>query len=143
AHPNIVQFHGLDCDQGTWFISMEMLTGEALGQRMRRAERTGLPPAEALRIASACGAALEHAHARGVVHGDVKPDNVFVTADDEVRVLDFGAAASPLPPAAADSADFGRIAPSATRAYASPEVLAGQGPEPRDDVFSLSCVIYE
>lgn len=143
AHPNIVRFHGLHCDQGTWFIAMEMLTGEALGDRMRRAESSGLPPGEALRIASACGAALEFAHAHGVTHGDVKPDNVFVTAADEVRVIDFGAAASLPQSESADEADCGQIAPSATRAYASPEVLAGQGPEPRDDVFSLSCVIYE
>lgn len=143
AHPNIVRFYGLHCDRGTWFIAMEMLTGEALGDRMRRAEPHGLPPAEALRIAGACGAALEFAHAHGVTHGDVKPDNVFVTAADDVRVLDFGAAASLLPSESADEADYGQIAPSATRAYASPEVLAGQGPEPRDDVFSLACVIYE
>lgn len=143
AHPHIVRFYDLDCDQGTWFIAMEMLTGEALGDRMRRAEPSGLPPAEALRIASACGAALEFAHTRGITHGDVKPDNVFVTTAAEVRLLDFGAAASLRQSTAENDAGYGRIAPSATRAYASPEVLAGEGPEPRDDVFSLACVIYE
>ncbi len=143
SHPNIVRFYGLGCDQGTWFIAMEMLTGEVLGDRMRRMEPSGLPPGEALSIARGCGAALEFAHACGVVHGDVKPDNVFVTTADEVRVLDFGSAASLQQSVSAEGAGCGRIAASATRAYASPEVLAGQGPEPRDDVFSLACVIYE
>jgi len=142
-HPNIVRFYDFNCDQGNWFIAMEMLNGEALGDRMRRAEPAGLPAGEALRIASACGAALEFAHAHGVTHGDVKPGNVFVTAANEVRVLDFGTAASRLQTAPEDGVDYGRIAPSATRAYASPEVLTGQDPEPRDDVFSLACVIYE
>ena len=143
AHPNIVRFYDFDCDRGTWFIAMECLSGEALGQRLRRAEQTGLPPREALRIATACGAALEFAHGQGVTHGDVKPDNVFVTAGNEVRVLDFGVAAGPAQPAVAGQASADRVAPAATRAYASPEVLAGQGPEPRDDVFSLACMIYE
>ncbi len=143
AHPNIVRFHNFDCDQGTWFIAMEYLRGEALGRRMRRCEQTGLPPREALRIATACGAALDFAHGQGVTHGDVKPDNVFVTADDVVRVLDFGVAAGPAKPAVAGQASIHRVAPAATRAYASPEVLAGQDPEPRDDIFSLACMIYE
>ena len=143
AHPNIVRFYDFDCDRGTWFIAMECLSGEALGQRMQRAEQTGLPPREALRIATACGAALEFAHRQGVTHGDVKPDNVFVTAGNEVRVLDFGVAAGAALPAAAGQASIDPVAPAATRAYASPEVLAGQGPEPRDDVFSLACMIYE
>lgn len=143
AHPNIVRFYDFDCDRGTWFIAMECLSGEALGQRLRRTEQTGLPPREALRIANACGAALEFAHHQGVTHGDVKPDNVFVTAGNEVRVLDFGVAAGPAQPAVAGQVPADRVAPAATRAYASPEVLAGQGPEPRDDVFSLACMIYE
>jgi len=143
THPNIIRFYDFDCDRGTWFIAMECLSGEALGQRLRRAEQTGLPPREALRIATACGAALEFAHGHGVTHGDVKPDNVFVTAGNEVRVLDFGVAADPIRLAAGGQAGIDQVAPAATRAYASPEVLAGQGPEPRDDVFSLACMIYE
>lgn len=143
VHPNVVQFYDLDCDRGTWFIAMELLDGEALGQRLRRAHPPGLPPREALRIAAACGDALAFAHEHGVTHGDVKPDNVFVTATDEVRVLDFGVAPESVLAAPAHAPSTDRVVPAATRAYASPEVLAGQGPEPRDDVFSLACVIYE
>lgn len=143
AHPNIVKFYDFNCDRGTWFISMELLAGEALGDRLRRTESPGLPAGEALRIASACGDALEFAHRHGVTHGDIKPDNVFVTATEEVRVLDFGVAASSPQLAAAADAVPEHVAPAGTRAYSSPEVLEGRGPEPRDDVFSLACVIYE
>jgi serine/threonine protein kinase len=142
AHPNVVRHYGIDCDQGTWFIAMELLTGEALGQRLRHAFPLGLPMAEALRIATACANALAYAHDNGVTHGDVKPDNVFLTAANEVRVLDFGAAPNTARQPA-DTSTAVQIPPSATCAYASPEVLAGDVPEARDDVFSLACVIYE
>jgi serine/threonine protein kinase len=142
SHPNVVRFRELGCDQGTWFIAMELLTGEALGQRLRQAHPIGLPTCEALWIAAECGGALAFAHDNGVTHGDIKPDNVFVTATNEVRVLDFGTAPD-TPHSPPDTETFCQIVPAATRAYASPEVLAGQRPEPRDDVFSLACMIYE
>ncbi len=142
THPNVVRFHDLDCDRGSWFIIMELLTGETLGPRLRRSFPAGIPEPEAIRIAVAVGEALVHAHAHGVTHGDIKPDNIYLTTSGEVRLLDFGVApelqmhsASAEPPAPVFAA--------ATRVYASPEVLSGSAPEPRDDVFSLACVIYE
>jgi hypothetical protein len=123
---------------------MELLVGGALGRRLRQESPAGLPTEEALHIAAACGEALAHAHDHGVTHGDVKPDNVFVTVSGEVRMLDFGvapdSALSPLPEVHAAIEPFQG---AATRAYASPEVLSGLRPEPRDDVFSLACLIYE
>ena len=144
AHPNVVRFYDLDCDRGNWFIAMELLAGEPLGRRLRRAGPPGLPAEEALRIAAACGDALAYAHDHGVTHGDVKPDNVFVAATGEVRMLDFGVAPETMRQASSgEGAIAGPVVAAATRAYASPEVLSGEVPEPRDDVFSLSCVIYE
>jgi len=144
AHPNVPRLHDLDCDRGTWFIAMELLVGEALDQRLRRASSRGLSAREVSSIVAACTDALAFAHERGVTHGDVKPGNIFLTAGGEVRLLDFGVApvsiASSLPTGGSTTEP---IIAAATRAYASPEVLAGQGPEPRDDVFSLACVIYE
>jgi serine/threonine protein kinase len=144
AHPNVVRFYDLDCDRGNWFIAMELLVGEPLGRRLRHECPPGLPAPEALRIAVACGDALIYAHEHGVTHGDVKPDNVFVTSSGEVRMLDFGVAPDAAPqPSPADHAIVDPVLGAATRAYASPEVLTGQAPEPRDDVFSLACMIYE
>jgi serine/threonine protein kinase len=142
AHPNVVRFHDLDCDRGSWFIVMELLIGETLGPCLRRAAPLGLPKAEVMRISAAVGDALSFAHRHGVTHGDVKPDNVFITASGEVRLLDFGVAPEPpsMPP---DGAPASPAGPAATRAYASPEVLEGRAPDPRDDTFSLACVMYE
>jgi serine/threonine protein kinase len=142
AHPNVVRFHDLDCDGDAWFIVMELLSGETLGPHLRRVAPAGLPVTEAMRIAAAVGDALAHAHARGVTHGDVKPDNVFLTDAGDFRIFDFGVA----PESAAHAPGNGAgvpVAAAATRVYASPEVLAGETPEPRDDVFSLGCVIHE
>jgi tRNA A-37 threonylcarbamoyl transferase component Bud32 len=120
AHPNVVRFHDLDCDRGTWFIVMELLSGETLGPRLRCAAPAGLPPADALSVAAAVGDALIQAHLRGVTHGDVKPDNIFVTASGPVRLLDFGVA--PETPASAAAAGIDAMpAAAATRAYASPK----------------------
>lgn len=140
GHPNVVRQFGIGCDRGSWFIAMELLNGEPLGRRLRDQRPNGLPVPEALKIAAACGDVLACAHDKGVTHGDVKPDNVFVT-DQGVRMIDFGTAPSPQASAAEPPAAM--VAPAATRPYASPEVLAGLKPEPRDDVFSLACVIYE
>lgn len=142
AHPNVVRFLDLDRDGDAWFIVMELLSGETLGPLLRRSAPCGLPVPEALRIALAVGDALAHAHAHGVTHGDVKPDNVFLTGAGQVRLIDFGVApdAGPWPNAGVPESP---VPAAATRVYASPEVLAGEAPEPRDDVFSLACVIHE
>ncbi|MGH8198468.1 MAG: protein kinase domain-containing protein [Steroidobacteraceae bacterium] len=144
SHPGIVRFHDLDCDRGTWFIVMELLDGETLGPLLRRAAPRPITMDETIRIAAATAEALAFAHERGVSHGDVKPDNIFVTTTGAVRVLDFGVAPESLAHAPAENrpAPNRRMA-AATRAYSSPQVLAGECPEPRDDVFSLACVIYE
>lgn len=139
AHPSVVRMFDLDCDRGAWFIVMELLTGETLGPALRRAAPAGLPVAEAMRIALCVGDALANAHARGITHGDVKPDNIFLTTAGDVRLLDFGVA----PDAGARVPTDEPVAAAATRAYASPEVLAGAAPAPGDDVFSLACLTYE
>lgn len=141
THSNVVRVFDLDCDRGTWFIVMELLTGETLGPVLRRAAPAGLAPREALRFASVVGDALAHAHARGITHGDVKPDNIFVTASGELRLLDFGV--TPELAQHPDAGDPAGVVRAATRVYASPQVLAGEDAEPRDDVFSLACVAYE
>jgi serine/threonine protein kinase len=142
AHPNVVRFFDLDRDGDAWFIVMELLSGETLGSLLRRVAPSGLPIADAMRIALAVGDALAHAHANGVAHGDVKPENIFLAAAGAVRLIDFGVAPDIGPPSGGPASQP-PVPGAATRVYASPEVLAGAAPEPRDDVFSLACVIHE
>ena len=135
SHPNIARVFDLDCDSGLWFLTLELLDGESLASLLKR-QAEPVAPRRALDILRACGEALAFAHDRGVVHGDFKPGNVFITRNGQVRVLDFGAAA------ASWSTSEART-PAATPPYASPQVLEGQRPERRDDVFSFGCVAYE
>jgi len=142
SHPGIVRVFDLDCDAGTWFMTLEWMEGESLARKIERRDAS-LHAGEVWRIIEQCAAALSYAHSRGVVHGDFKPGNVFVTADGDVRVIDWGlldvATAQRMGGGATDSPRT--IA--ATPAYASPDILAACSPDPRDDVFSLACVAYE
>ena len=144
AHPNVVRFHDLDCERGSWFIVMELLTGETLGPCLRRASPQGLPEAEAAahRRGSGRGA---RSRARARHHARRHQARQYLTSRRRAtcgcsisawrrnRWLAHAQGDVPATPVAA----------AATRVYASPEVLSGDDPEPRDDVFSLSCVIYE
>ena len=141
-HPGVVRMFDFDCDLGAWFITMELLEGMTLASWIKRATVLPVEPAECIRIATACADVLAWAHAQGTVHADFKPGNVFLLRSGAIKVLDFGAAHETTPDADAASGR-GAIPRVATRAYASPEVLDGQAAEPRDDVFSLACVVYE
>lgn len=134
SHPHIARVYDVDCESGAWFLTLELLEGETLGAMLAR-QTDPLPARRTLDILRACGEALAFAHERGVIHGDFKPGNVFITSAGQLRVLDFGAA----------SASWLADAPGAmaTPAYSSPEVLGGQRSERRDDVFSFACVAYE
>jgi serine/threonine protein kinase len=135
AHPGVVRALDLYTDPERCFMTMELVEGKLLSQLLREARSVPGPVAQ--KILRSCADALEHAHGRGVVHGDFKPGNVFVLGDHSVKIVDFGAAI------ATPEVDPASRVPAATAAYASPEVLAGQTPEPRDDVFSFACVAYE
>ena len=134
SHPNIVRSHEYFCDERECFMTMELLEGRTLASLQR--EWMPFPTALAYRVLNAAGQALLHAHERGVVHGDFTPGNVFVTSDERVKVLDFGASV------VAGSHD-GEHAAAGTRAYASPEVLSGLPPDARDDLYSFACLAYE
>lgn len=134
SHPNIVAVLELLEDQHCSFLVMELIEGQLLSTLMR--DWAMLSPALTRKILRGCAQALAYAHSQGVVHGDFKPGNVFVTPQEQVKVLDFGAAAM------TSTGNESRIR-AGTPAYASPQVLEGRTPEPRDDVFSFACVAYE
>ncbi len=133
SHPNIVRMFELIEHADSCFITMELIEGRLLSTIIR--DWTMLPRALANKILRSSAQALQHAHENDVVHGDFKPGNVFLTREEDVKIVDFGAAA-------ALSGDNSRI-PAGTPAYASPQVLAGENPDRRDDVFSYACVAYE
>ncbi|MGH8567878.1 MAG: serine/threonine protein kinase, partial [Gammaproteobacteria bacterium] len=141
VHPNIVRVYEFHREGPTAYMSMEYLYGEPLTQRIRHGDFKGLPPGEALRIVDAMGQALGFAHSQGIVHCDFKPGNVFLTEAGEVKLIDFGIARTFRDPeeAASRECSFEAVSP----AYASPDILAGREPDPRDDVYALACTAYE
>ena len=140
AAPNIVQT--LDCgvaEDGRLFLAMERLVGETLRERIARGP---LPPAEAFAIARAILRGLTVAHAAGVVHRDLKPDNVFLCADGAVKVLDFGIARLFDGPAAGPSLTT-TSAIVGTALYMSPEAVSRAAVGPAADVYALGAILFE
>ena len=145
SHPNVINVYEIDHQGDASFYTMELLDGERLSQLL---ERIGgpLPKQHALSVLRDIGAAMAHAHSRGVAHGDLKPHNIFITYGGQVRVLDFGGLShSPLEPWIADPASprRGHSYRTATPAYASCEQLEGQRADPRDDIYAMACMTYE
>ena len=148
-HPHIITIYDIDRSDVASFIAMEFVDGLTLRDRMR-----GQPmaPAEVLGVAVQIAAALAAAHAHGIVHRDVKPENVIVRHDGIVKVVDFGLAklTSHGSPESADRegttrlhvrTDSGVVMGTAT--YMSPEQARGQAVDARTDIFSLGVVLYE
>src|SRR5262249_20762656 len=138
-HPSIVRYvsHGVT-DEGRQFLAMEWLEGEDLADRLQRGP---LDPADAVTLGRRAAEALAIAHARGVVHRDVKPSNLFLVAGDvaRVKVLDFGIARIPSG-AQAPTRTGNRVG---TPRYMSPEQVRGvRGVDARADVFALGCVLF-
>ena len=132
SHPNIVNVYELEQDGPLSFLTMELLDGEPLEALLERHGRQALPRSAALAIIRDVGAALVHAHERGVVHGNLQPRHIMITANGEVRVTNFAAA----------RANYLENAPEAN-VYASCEALEGQIPDRRDDLYALACISYE
>lgn len=147
SHPNIISMFDLDRDGGTYFLVMELLEGELLADILRRLDHRPMARERALSIVGSIGAALAHAHRRNIVHADLKPGKVMITATGEVKVLDFGfAPRRRLEPRRAEpwlsESDDG-VTPTNTPAYASAERVNGDEPHSSEDVYSLACIAYE
>ncbi len=133
-HAHIVRVYDTEKAWGTRFIVMEKLTGEPLKTRLQRHEPIGW--VEVRRILAEVADALAYSHARGLIHRDVKPSNVFMTTEGRVKLLDFGIAVD-----AARAADHARV--MGTPYYMSPEQILGQALDGRADQYSLGIMAYE
>jgi serine/threonine protein kinase len=140
SHPNVVRAFDLDRDGDLAFLTMEFLRGLSLTGLLAARNQMRFERGHALAVVREVGGALTHAHSRAVVHGDLNPGNIFITNEGEIRVLDFGAARASFG-GPTISAQNGR-SPIATPRYASPQVLDGQKPDARDDLYSLACLAY-
>jgi serine/threonine-protein kinase len=132
THANVARTFDIGEHLGTRFLTMEHVAGGSLRRLLSSAR---LPRARALGIARQICAGLAAVHAAGIVHGDLKPENVLLTAEGVVKLSDFGIAR--LTEGAAMQGFRG------TLEYAAPELLAGATPDPRSDVFALGIVLCE
>jgi hypothetical protein len=134
SHPNVCRVYDIGEVEGTPFISMEYVDGEDLASLLTRIGR--LPAGKALDTARKLCAGLSAAHDRGVIHRDLKPQNVMINKRGEVVIMDFGLAAI------ADQLS-GAEARNGTPAYMAPEQLRGAEVTARSDIYALGLVIYE
>ena len=142
SHPNIVRVHEFDRDGDVAFFTMELLNGAPLSGVLSVRNATALPRPYAFAIMRDVGAAISYAHSHGVVHGDINPQNIFVTNEGDLRVLDFGASNKLLRNRWLPDNESGDPGPVATPGYASCQLLEGQKPDARDDLFAFACVAY-
>lgn len=137
-HPNVVRCYGAGAERGFHYFAMEYVDGWDAAALLRRAGR--LAPADALRVAARCAEALGHAAARRVVHRDVKPGNVLVGRQGEVKLTDWGAAR----PTDGDHALTGEHMLMGTLRYVAPEQFRDpRRADHRSDMYALGGVLYE
>jgi serine/threonine-protein kinase len=136
SHPNIVQVFDVGEEDGKPFIVMECVEGSTLADELK--EHGRLEPEEVVDLALQICGGLEHAHATGLVHRDIKPQNLLLRPDGAVKIADFGIAR------AAETTRLTQIGSVlGTAAYLAPEQALGEEVTASADVYSLGCVLYE
>ncbi len=135
-HPRIVHIYDAGQQTGVYYIVMQFVPGESLASRLRREQR--LEPTEALRIFKAVAEGIQHAHSTGIVHRDIKPDNILLGNDGGVKIVDFGLAC--MVEGDPNLSRTGTVLGSPN--FMSPEQATGQRVDKRTDIYSLGATLY-
>ncbi len=134
THPSVVVIHEINRTDDVFYIVMELLDGETLEDRVKRCPLT---PEETLEFGASLADALSHIHSEGVIHRDVKPANIMITADGRPKLMDFGISRFVKRKLTKEGLVSGSLG------YMSPEQLRAQPLDGRSDLFSLGAVLYE
>lgn len=136
-HPNIVQVFAVDTHEGRPYFAMEFVEGQSLSELIRSSQR--VEPKRAVTLLGQVASGLSAAHDKGVVHRDIKPDNIMLTRHGGVKVVDFGVARVDDPNTKLTATGMAVGTPN----YISPEVCLGLDVDKRSDLFSMGVVLYE
>lgn len=135
SHPNIVSVYDVSHTAGVEYIVMELIEGVTLMQYMQK--KGALSWKEAAHFLTQIAKALEHAHSKGIVHRDIKPQNIMILRDGTIKVADFGIAALESAQEQRSDQTVGSVH------YIAPEQARGETPDTRSDIYSLGVVMYE
>jgi eukaryotic-like serine/threonine-protein kinase len=148
SHPNLLAIYDVGAQNGTHYLVSEFLEGQTLRERMNHG---ALPQRKLIEYALQVASGLAAAHDKGIVHRDVKPENIFITRDEHVKILDFGLARSSKGFAGLQAESAAVTSPGLTTpgtvmgtvGYMSPEQVRGQTVDNRSDIFSFGAILYE
>ncbi len=135
SHPNIVSVYDVSHSDDVEYIVMELIDGITLKQYLQK--KSVLDPAEVLDFTIQTAKALEHAHSKGIIHRDIKPQNIMLLKDGMIKVADFGIASLESDIEENNGETVGSVH------YIAPEQARGQAPDARSDIYSLGIVMYE
>ncbi|MCV6621183.1 MAG: serine/threonine protein kinase [Cellvibrionaceae bacterium] len=138
AHPNIITVYDFDRDDDIYYMTMESLKGQTLDDYIQSGKGEA---SEKIRFINDIANGVSYAHKRNIIHSDLKPENVFVTDEGEIKILDFGIARA-YAQGEEQTADPDELV-GLTPTYASYEMFEGSDPHPSDDVYALGLIAYE
>ncbi len=140
-HPGIVQVHDVGSEEGAYFFSMEYVDGMTLAERLQKGPALAIP--EATDVVRKIAEALSYAHGQGIVHRDVKPENILLAADGQVKLADLGVAKQSRTIESAEPGPDGKRILIGTPAYIAPEEILGKGSGPATDIYALGATFYQ